>query len=74
MARVKGSISKDRPIDAESLRETLKPIYEELKNKGVKEEDLPSADYLTASLLKFLDSDAINKWSNKYLEWTKNKP
>jgi len=32
MGRVKGSITKDRSLDAEALREVLKPIYEKLRS------------------------------------------
>lgn len=74
MGRVKGSISKDRSIDAEALREVLKPIYEKLRENEVADADLPSNEDLVARLLDFIDEKAIDDWSGKYADWVKVKP
>ena len=50
--RVRGAISKDRSIDAEALREVLKPIYEKLRGKGVADDDLPNNEDLVDRLLR----------------------
>ncbi|QNH14826.1 hypothetical protein [Xanthomonas sp. SI] len=74
MGRVKGSITKDRSIDAEALREVLKPIYEKLREKGVSDTDLPNNEDLVDRLLEFIDEKAVDDWGDKYAEWIKNKP
>lgn len=74
MGRVKGSITKDRSIDAEALREVLKPIYEQLREKGVSDTDLPNNEDLVDRLLEFIDEKAVDEWGTKYAEWVKNKP
>jgi hypothetical protein len=74
MGRVKGSITKERSIDAEALREVLKPIYENLKAKGVNDADLPSNEDLVDRLLNFIDEKAVDDWGNQYAEWVKQKP
>lgn len=74
MGRVKGSITKDRSIDAEALREVLKPIYEQLRAKGVSDADLPSNEDLVDRLLEFIDEKAVDEWSGKYADWIKTKP
>ncbi len=74
MGRVKGSVSKDRSIDAEALREVLQPIYEILRDRGVNDEDLPNNEDLVSRLLDFIDEEAIVDWAHKYAEWIKNKP
>ncbi len=74
MGRVKGSITKDRSIDAEALREVLKPIYENLRDKGVSDTDLPSNEDLVDRLLEFIDEKALDEWGQKYADWVKNKP
>jgi hypothetical protein len=66
MPRTKGSLGKDRAIDAKKLRDVLKPIYDKLRNAGVQEESLPSNDLLVAKLLDFLDEDQIDNWVNDY--------
>ncbi len=74
MGRVKGSIAKDRSIDAEALREVLKPIYEKLRVKGVNDADLPNNEDLVDRLLGFIDEKAIDEWADKYAAWIKGKP
>ncbi len=74
MGRVKGSISKDRSIDAEALREVLKPIYEKLRDKNVNDADLPNNEDLVDRLLEFIDEGAIDEWADKYADWIKTKP
>ena len=74
MGRVKGSISKDRSIDAEALREVLKPIYEKLRDKGVNDSDLPNNEDLVDRLLDFIDENAVDGWADKYAAWVKDKP
>lgn len=74
MGRVKGSISKDRSIDAEALREVLKPIYEKLRDKGVNDSDLPNNEDLVDRLLDFIDENAIDGWADNYAAWVKSKP
>ena len=74
MARVKGSITKDRSVDAEALRELLKPIYEKLREKGVRDADLPNNEDLVDRLLDYIDEKAVNEWIEKYADWVKNKP
>ena len=74
MGRVKGSITKDRSIDAEALREVLKPIYEKLRDKGVTDTDLPNNEDLVDRLLGFIDEDAVDKWAGQYADWVKTKP
>jgi hypothetical protein len=74
VGRVKGSITKDRSIDAEALREVLKPIYEKLREKGVTDTDLPNNEDLVDRLLDFIDEKAIDDWAGEYAEWVKNKP
>jgi len=74
MGRVKGSITKERSIDAQPLRKVLKPIYENLRDKGVNDADLPSNEDLVDRLLNFIDDKAIDEWGDKYAEWVKNKP
>ena len=74
MGRVKGSISKDRSIDAEALREVLKPIYQRLRDKGVNDEDLPSNEDLVDRLLGFIDEESVDRWVDEYTEWVKKKP
>ena len=74
MGRVKGSISKDRTINAEALREVLKPIYETLEQKGVTAENLPTNEDLVDRLLGFVDEKAIDDWAGEYAEWVKKKP
>ena len=74
MGRVKGSISKDRSIDAEALREVLKPIYEKLRDKGVSDSDLPNNEDLVDRLLDFIDEKAVDGWADKYAAWVKDKP
>ena len=74
MGRVKGSISKDRSIDAEALREVLKPIYEKLRDKGVNDADLPNNEDLVDRLLNFIDESAVDEWADKYAGWVKQKP
>lgn len=71
MGRVKGSISKDRSIDAEALREVLKPIYEKLREKGVKDSDLPNNEDLVDRLLDFIDEKAIDEWAGSRMGETK---
>jgi hypothetical protein len=66
MGRRKGSISKDRLIDAEALREVLKPIYDELVEAGVGEAQLPSNEALVSKLLHFLDPTKVTKWVKEY--------
>lgn len=72
--RVRGAISKDRSIDAEALREVLKPIYEKLRDKGVADDDLPNNEDLVDRLLGFIDEEPVNKWVNEYADWIKKKP
>lgn len=74
MGRVKGSITKDRSIDAEALREVLKPIYEKLRDKGVSDADLPNNEDLVDRLLDYIDEDAVDQWADKYADWVKKKP
>ena len=74
MGRVKGSISKDRSIDADALREVLKPIYEKLRDKGVNDADLPNNEDLVDRLLDFIDEEPVNNWVDQYAEWIKKKP
>lgn len=74
MARQKGSISKDRSLDAEALREVLKPIYERLRENGVEATEMPNNEDLVDRLLGFIDQQAIDEWANKYAEWIKEKP
>ncbi|MEQ9728348.1 hypothetical protein ABRP29_22185 [Pseudomonas sp. WHRI 8822A] len=74
MARVKGSITKDRSIDAEALREVLKPIYEKLRDKGVSDADLPNNEDLVDRLLDYIDEGAVEEWAGKYADWVKKKP
>jgi hypothetical protein len=74
MPRTKGSISKDRSIDAEALREVLKPIYENLRSRGVNDADLPDNEELVARLLEFIDEKGIDEWAEKYAAWAKQKP
>lgn len=74
MARVKGSITKDRSIEAEALREVLKPIYEKLRDKGVSDADLPSNEDLVDRLLNYIDQAAVDEWVGKYADWVKEKP
>jgi len=74
MGRVKGSITKERSIDAEALREVLKPIYENLKAKGVNDADLPSNEDLVDRLLNFIDEKAVDEWGDQYAQWVKQKP
>jgi lipoate-protein ligase A len=74
MGRVKGSITKDRSLDAEALREVLKPIYEKLREKGVSDADLPNNEELVDRLLENIDEKAVEEWIKKYAEWVKQKP
>jgi len=74
VGRVKGSITKDRSIDAEALREVLKPIYEKLRAKGVSDADLPNNEDLVDRLLDYIDENAVDEWVNKYAAWVKHKP
>ena len=74
MGRVKGSISKDRSIDAEALREVLKPIYEKLRDKGVNDADLPNNEDMVDRLLDFINEETVDEWASKYSEWVKQKP
>jgi pyridoxine 5'-phosphate synthase PdxJ len=74
MGRVKGSITKDRSLDAEALREVLKPIYEKLREKGVSDVDLPNNEELVDRLLENIDENAVEEWTGKYAEWVKQKP
>ncbi len=74
MGRVKGSITKDRSIDAEALREVLKPIYEKLRDKGVSDADFPNNEDLVDRLLNYIDEKAVDEWAGKYAEWVKKKP
>jgi hypothetical protein len=64
--RKRGSISKPRLMDAEVLREILKPIYDELVEAGVEEAQLPSNEALISKLLHFLDQNAVSKWVKEY--------
>lgn len=74
MGRVKGSIVNDRTVKAEELRETLKPIHEKLRAHGVKDEDLPSNEYLVGKLTELIDKNAVEKLAQDYSEWVKKKP
>jgi len=74
MGRAKGSIIKDRTVKAEDLREALKPIHEELRAKGVSDEDLPSNEYLVKKLTELIDPKAVKKLADDYLKWVKQKP
>jgi hypothetical protein len=74
MGRVKGSIVNDRTVKAEHLREALKPIHEQLRTNGVKDEDLPSNEYLVEKLTKLINPEAVKKLTDDYSEWVKKKP
>ena len=74
MARVKGAISKGRKVEAEVLREALKPVYEKLSNCGVKDEDLPSPEYLAGKLLGMMSEDAVNTFAATFKTWVDKKP
>jgi hypothetical protein len=74
MPRTKGSISKDRSLDAEALREVLKPIYAKMREKGVSDSDLPDNEELVGRLIEFIDDSAIDQWVDKYAGWVKEKP
>jgi hypothetical protein len=74
MGRAKGSIIKDRTVKAEDLREALKPIHEELRAKGVSDEDLPSNEYLISKLTELIDPKAVKKLADEYSKWVEQKP
>ncbi|MDT3457338.1 hypothetical protein ROV96_19630 [Stenotrophomonas pavanii] len=74
MGRVKGSITKDRSIDAEALREVLKPIYEKLREKGVSDTDLPNNEDLVDRLLDFIEEKNVDDWATSYADWVSKKP
>jgi hypothetical protein len=74
MAKPKGAISRDRIVEAETLREVLKPVYEKLREKGVSEFDLPSSEDLVKRLSHFIDYNKIDEWGDKYADWVAKKP
>lgn len=74
MGRVKGAIVKDRTVTAEALREALKPIHEKMQEKGVKNDDLPSNEYLIEKIVKMVDSNLVEKLAEDYSDWINKKP
>ena len=66
MTRKKGSVGKARSIEAEDLREVLKPIYDELEKAGVSDAQLPSNEALASKLLDFHDHAKVKKWVKEY--------
>lgn len=74
MDKAKAPRAKERFIDAEALREVLQPIYENLREKGVNDKDLPREEYVVARLLEFVDQTAINKWLDEYAKWINSRP
>jgi len=74
MPKPKGAISKDRPINADNLRDFLKLIHQKLKDKGVADNDLPNNEDLVQRLPQFVDEKAIEKWVASYAEWVSRKP
>ena len=74
MGRAKGSIVNDRTVKAEDLREALKPIHEKLRAEGVKDDDLPSNEYLVGKLTELIDKKAVEKLATDYSNWVKQKP
>ncbi len=66
MARTKGAISKPRQIDAEELREVLKPVFEKLKKAGVPEERLPTLEAVVSHVLDWVDDAKVDEWVKKY--------
>ncbi|SRR5713226_8952177 len=67
MARPKGSITRLRTFDADSLRPVLKQIYERLKANGVPNHLLPDKDKmildLQQSLPEWLDWKKIDEYA-----------
>lgn len=72
--RKKGSVVKDRAVDAATLRDMFKPIYKKLEENGVPEEDMPTPEYLLSRLVKKIPSEAVDDFTNKITEWAKSKP
>lgn len=66
MARTKGAISKARSIDAEELREVVKPVFEKLKKAGVPEERLPTVEAVVSHVLDWVDDGKVNEWVKNF--------
>lgn len=68
MARTKGAIAKDRKINADGLREILKPIFDELERKGVPPVRMPSPDHIVSKLTEWFDpgSKQVKDWVEGY--------
>ena len=67
MTRKKGSVGKARSIEAEDLREVLKPVYDELEKAGVSDAQLPSNEALVSKLLTSPTTRRSRNWSRSTL-------
>lgn len=66
MAKKKGSISKGRLLNAEQLREILKPIYDKLEKAGVPDERLPTNEALISHIVQWVDHKKVDAWVTKF--------
>ena len=68
MPRTKGAVGRGRTMEAERLREILKPIHDKLKRAGLSEAALPTNDALVSKLLDWVDNAKIDAWVKQYVK------